>query len=38
MASLRTDNMAFATNFDSAEQTISAIPEEYRWGIETSCM
>ncbi len=35
MASLRIDNTAFVTNlnFDGAEHMISAIPEEYRWGI-----
>ncbi|MEM0145860.1 MAG: hypothetical protein QXW72_02110 [Conexivisphaerales archaeon] len=40
MASLRIDNTAFATNlnFDGAEHMISAIPEEYRWGIETLYM
>ncbi|MEM4093025.1 MAG: hypothetical protein QW837_08295 [Conexivisphaerales archaeon] len=39
MASLRIDNMKFATNlnFDNAEQMISAIPEEYRWGKDNVC-
>ncbi|MEM4087752.1 MAG: hypothetical protein QW837_09295 [Conexivisphaerales archaeon] len=37
MAGRRTDIRHLLQIFDSAEQMISAIPEEYRWGKDNAC-